>query len=279
MNSSSNNIVLGTAQFGLDYGISNKNGKPSRLIIERILNEAYSQNIQYLDTASSYGDAENLIGQFNQGRFEIISKFMPEKDEGLLEEQLHKSLNNLQTNKIYAYLAHRPTEIIKNPKIWENLIKFKKKGLVDKIGVSFDNHEEYTQISNLKIQLDIAQMPFNYFDNRFEQAALNLKSSGCEIHSRSTYLQGLFFIKSNKLSPFFSSVKHILKELQLNYGDELKLVLLKYVLNLPYVDKVVLGVENDKQLRENLKKSHFNLDEKLTVEIEKKIIQPSKWKI
>ena len=53
-----NKIILGTAQFGLDYGINNQNGKVSDKDVDQILNYAFESGIKELDTASSYGNSE-----------------------------------------------------------------------------------------------------------------------------------------------------------------------------------------------------------------------------
>ena len=59
-----NKIVLGTAQFGLDYGINNKRGRIRADEVLRMLDEAASSGIDTVDTAYSYGDSEKIIGDF-----------------------------------------------------------------------------------------------------------------------------------------------------------------------------------------------------------------------
>ena len=54
--------ILGTAQFGLDYGVSNKLGKIRDEEIKNILICAKKYGVQYLDTANAYGDSEEKIG-------------------------------------------------------------------------------------------------------------------------------------------------------------------------------------------------------------------------
>ena len=56
-------IILGTAQLGMNYGITNKKGKLNFKESKDILNQAISFGIKTLDKAQNYGDAENLIGQ------------------------------------------------------------------------------------------------------------------------------------------------------------------------------------------------------------------------
>ena len=56
-------LGLGTVQFGLDYGVSNRAGRPDESEVAAILARAIEAGIGYLDTAPAYGDAESLIGR------------------------------------------------------------------------------------------------------------------------------------------------------------------------------------------------------------------------
>ena len=59
-------ICLGTVQFGMDYGITNDLGQISKDEAKLILAKAYSNNIEFIDTAQSYGNSEQIIGETNQ---------------------------------------------------------------------------------------------------------------------------------------------------------------------------------------------------------------------
>ena len=54
-------LIIGTANFGLNYGIKNNYNKLSFEKVKKILNYAKKNKIQVIDTASSYGDAELKI--------------------------------------------------------------------------------------------------------------------------------------------------------------------------------------------------------------------------
>ena len=54
-------IVLGTAQFGMSYGLNNKKKIPFN-IIKKIINKARKRKINFLDTAISYGNCEKILG-------------------------------------------------------------------------------------------------------------------------------------------------------------------------------------------------------------------------
>ena len=51
-------LILGTAQFGLPYGISNQRGQIPEAEVAAILAEAAKAGIDTLDTAAAYGSSE-----------------------------------------------------------------------------------------------------------------------------------------------------------------------------------------------------------------------------
>src|SRR5690606_7953438 len=108
MNNFTDKIGLGSVQFGIPYGISNKVGITTVSEVEKILNVAYNKGIRIIDTARSYGTSEKIIGKLNNGRFNIISKFMPSNDYEDIRFQCDESLNLLKVDNLYGYLAHRP---------------------------------------------------------------------------------------------------------------------------------------------------------------------------
>ncbi|MEM5650763.1 aldo/keto reductase [Bacillus cereus] len=57
-------LALGTVQLGLHYGIGNIMGKPDREEALNIIQYAINNGIDVLDTASSYGNSEAIIGEY-----------------------------------------------------------------------------------------------------------------------------------------------------------------------------------------------------------------------
>lgn len=243
-------IGIGTVQFGLPYGVSNSSGQTSLNEAKEILNFAKLNQINYLDTAPAYGNAESVLGTIGVDQFRVISKFMPCSDTETLNIQLEETLKNLKIDSLHGYLAHRPMEL--NQKQWEELLMLKQESKVGKIGFSLNEPKEVDFLLNSGMIPDLIQVPYNYFDNRFKDILIDLKSQGCEIHIRSAFLQGLFFSDIQKLPSFFDEVKKYIIELQINLSNNLSGALLKYVLSLDFVDVVIMGVENEKQLKSNL---------------------------
>ncbi len=273
-----NRLALGTVQFGLNYGISNSIGKPSIHGIEEILNLAHQSNIDLLDTANAYGVAEQVIGKIHGERFDIVTKFLPESQNGLFENQFQGSLEKLKVESICGLLAHRPMDVVDNPEIWNKMQELKENQKVKKIGFSFDRPEEYDAVVKKSFRPDLVQVPYNYFDDRFFDIINELKDNGCEIHVRSAYLQGLFFTNTSKLPLFFDDVKGVITNLQNIHHELLPSALLKFVLDNDSVDKVVIGIQNKQQLQNTLESlTRAPILEKLTKKINSKILQPSLW--
>lgn len=269
-------IGIGTVQFGLNYGISNKHGKTSEIEIEKILNAAKAHGMKYIDTASAYGNSEEMLGNNDLSCFKIVSKFMSPSLGSRISHQLDQSLDKFNLDSIYGYLAHRPRQVLEYPEQWKELQGFKDQGTVEKIGFSLNEPKELYPLLEKGYFPDLVQVPYSYFDRRFEAIMIDLKNRGCEIHTRSTFLQGLFFMEPEKLNSFFEEVKPLLKELQKK--SPLNGALMKFVVEKPFIDKVIIGVENEEQLVQNIN----NIKKapalpKLESKITDNILIPSRW--
>jgi aryl-alcohol dehydrogenase-like predicted oxidoreductase len=214
-------IGLGSVQFGLPYGVSNYHGQTSTKEVTSILSYAENSGITYIDTASAYGNAEKVLGSNNLNNFRIISKFMPDGKDNSISLQLNKSLSLLKIDSLYGYLSHRPISLISNQNQWEELLVLKQQNKIKKIGFSLNEPSEFDLLYQEGMIPDLVQVPYNYFDNRFISIIKALKKEGCEIHTRSTFLQGLFFTNVKKLPPFFDEIKNSITELQNNLGVNL----------------------------------------------------------
>ena len=247
----SEKLGLGTVQFGLNYGISNTGGQTPQEEVTRILSVALQHKITTLDTASAYGNAEAVLGEAGAKGFSIVSKFMTPTDGETIAAQLNSSLYNLKQERLYGYLAHRPEELLNKPQLWEELQGFKDSGLIEKTGFSLNRPEELEALLDKGMVPDLIQVPYNYLDGRFEVLMKELHDKGCEIHTRSAFLQGLFFRNPLELPDFFNPIKPILTDLK-QESKSLSASLLTYVLEKTFIDKVIIGVENVLQLEQNL---------------------------
>lgn len=280
--SKSQKIALGTVQFGLDYGISNSTGKTSLEEARKILDTAFNHGIEILDTAQAYGISESVLGLCHANRFKIITKINPTNcDKSSAEQLVQKSLQGLSLDKLYGMLFHSASSALQNPRIVEELKELQEQGIIEKIGFSLYTPDELYELVKLYGRPDIIQIPYNILDKRFEDMAQNLHKNGVEIHTRSTFLQGLFFKSTEELTEFFQPVIPYLNELKYIFPDKGKLaqVLLGNSLSKEFIDYVVLGVNNHLQLQENLKISDIYLDDipRQLNTIPKNILLPYLW--
>jgi len=242
-------LGLGTVQFGTDYGISNSSGQVSKAEVSNILNYCRQNDINILDTASGYGNAEQVLGEFDLLDFKVISKFLPNSSNLEFDRQLENTLENLGLPQIYGYLAHRPERLIDNRWEWEALKNAKEEKKVEKIGFSLNSPKELDRLLQLNLIPDLVQVPYNYLDRRFEGHLKDLKKEQIEIHTRSVFLQGLFFTDFDKLSNHFNSAIPFLKSLK--KSPKLSGQLLNFVLSKDFIDKVIIGTQSLTQLQTN----------------------------
>ena len=284
-----NKIILGTAQFGLDYGINNQSGKVTDKDINQILNYAFENGIKELDTASAYGNSEVLIGSFIKKNpkkiFNINTKISSKKES--LEFQIRKSLNRLEIDRINKLLFHS-IDLYFHFK--NELIEFysKNKGvLFMNIGVSVYTNYEIQSLLNEEF-ISTLQAPFNLFDNYFQRGEVFEKAyqNGKTIDVRSVFLQGLFFKKEmefkKELKPLVNYLKKI-KNISLDSGYSIESLALGYVKSFNFVDKILIGVDSIYQLKRNLNQFKLNLPNNIKNKIDLikikdiNLLNPSMW--
>ena len=272
-------LVLGTVQFGLQYGV-NSAGRPSEEAVKGILSEAAKGGITTLDTSSAYGNSEEILGECITAdeNFKIVSKYP--KGETPVSEMFNGSLNRLRVKKLYGYLLHHFEVYKNNPKIWDEFVALKESGKVQKIGFSLYIPEELEFILKNKSPFDLIQVPFNIFDKKFLPYMKQMHENGVEIHVRSTFLQGLFFKDRNTLPEKLQPMKKYLLQLDefsKKTGLSISEIALNYNLQNPYIDGVLIGVDNVEQLQTNLKSVK---DTPIDIEIEVKeqeLLNPVNW--
>ena len=103
-------FMLGTAQFGSAYGITNELGQPSKKEIEEILDFSFEANIEYLDTALSYGNSLEILSGYlkknNYKNFKMVTKFSLLSDYDEIYHQLVDFLDKTSCYPFYSLLLH-----------------------------------------------------------------------------------------------------------------------------------------------------------------------------
>lgn len=280
-------LALGTVQFGMNYGIASA-GRPDIDSIKDILQKAFEENIDILDTSSGYGDAEEILGKvicrLNEP-FRIVSKY-PQGDHNV-ETIFNVTLRHLGVSKLYGYLLHHFEVYRENPSVWEDFEKLKQNGKVEKIGFSIYSPEELELLLNRNVDFDLIQFPYNIFDRQFEPYLQLLKEKNVEVHTRSVFLQGLFFkdikLLPSKLLPLGGYLSELHQYCAI-HNISIEQLALNYVLNEDKIDRVLIGIDNLEQLKANLYTAGQNISEtdisfinSINIK-EKKLLNPANWK-
>ena len=282
-------LGLGSAQWGLNYGIANTFGQPSSEEVSNIINLASKKGIKVIDTAKSYGNSENVIGQNNLNDFKIITKISLNNftEKKSLTDQFYESLNNLGLKTLYGLLIHNCDELfsLDSQLLIDLLVNLKNQGLVEKIGFSAYNSKQINKVLSL-FKPDIVQIPFNVFDQRLlNDGTLNiLKNQHIEVHARSIFLQGLLTMNISQTPKYFYKWKNLLESWHgycMDIGSSPKSVALSFSSSQNLIDKVIIGIEKSTQLREiiDLPAVSSNLNLSFLACEDENLINPSSWKI
>lgn len=283
-------IILGTVQFGLSYGINNTSGLVSAVEAHKILDLALKSGIKTLDTAAVYGTSEQVIGDFinskGQNPFDIITK-LKLKDGETCKTSLRKSYTSLGIDHVDTLMFHSYADYMNTKGELGGLLDSQKGKGFNKLGVSVYTNQELEAVAS-DLNIDLVQAPFNLLDNHTlrSNALTKCKEHNKEVHTRSAYLQGLFFMKSTdlpeRLRPLSKELR-VIHDLAKDAGISIGALALSYVLSKPYIDGVLIGVDSLKQLEQNLVwartqnlKSHFEIIDSLIVK-EVSLLNPVNW--
>jgi aryl-alcohol dehydrogenase-like predicted oxidoreductase len=195
-------ICLGTAQFGLPYGITNAAGQVAEPEVLALLAEAAAAGLTLLDTAQAYGDAEVVLGRtLPPGHdFRLISKLPAQSqaaftadDRFAWDQAFERSLVRLGAPCLDALLLHNAADLGKpGGEILQRwMVSLRDRGLVRRLGLSIYGPDDLDGVA-LDL-LDLVQLPLSLYDQRLlvDGTIARLRSQGCAIHARSLYLQGL----------------------------------------------------------------------------------------
>ena len=253
-------FVLGTAQFGSHYGITNTSGAPSDDDVQELLNYCLTKGINLLDTASAYGNSLERISNFCSKKkdvhIDIINKFSVKDDFYQIYENLLNTLKNSGLKKFYGLLIHDPANLKdSNQKhLISFLEKIKRENIVEKIGVSIYVPEDLKTILDV-YPFELIQCPLNIFDQQLLASPLfhEFKKRNMEIHARSLFLQGVLLAPNlpetiKDLDPLWKAYKYALHERDLKPLQ----FIMSWVKSIKGVDKWVVGVNKKKELSEIL---------------------------
>ena len=259
-------MTLGTAQFGMNYGIKNKNGQPPEQESIKILDYANQNNINSFDTASAYGTSEIILGSWLKGKnldsIEITTK-LPWLDsnimgyielEKIINRHVEESLQKLGLNKINHYLIHNFLNVREYKSgIFEILEKLKTQKIIGSYGCSIYDIEDLEYLNQFKI--GSIQIPGSIFNQRIlnSKHLSNLRQNEVKVFVRSAFVQGLLFMNEEEvpltlknINPYLNKLKHLTEQSNITVFE----AAFNFVRNHPNIDKIVFGVDSLEQLNE-----------------------------
>jgi aryl-alcohol dehydrogenase-like predicted oxidoreductase len=272
----------------MDYGIANRKGQMSYDVASSILDLAKKKGINTLDTAKIYGNSEEVIGQYLElhpdSSWEIITKISNHKKNISIQV-----LDSYEKLNIYpSVILSHSAELFLDNKFQEEIAEAKDKQLLNKVGVSLYTEAEILSVMVSNNKPEVIQLPLNILDKRLYQSGIlaHIHASGIEVHVRSAFLQGLFYISESALSDYFSDaflsitkLKIIASEAQITLAE----LSLLWLVSLDEVSQIIIGVDDVDQLSSNLATlnkdiEHSVFKEAMSVIYENEsILNPSLW--
>ena len=264
-------LGLGTVQFGLDYGVSNTEGKVQPDEAARILATARQRGVRIIDTAASYGDSERVLGELTGGGdpYRIVTKLpsigrerVTDRDIDGLRRSVDESLDRLRRSRIYGLLVHQADDLTApgGDGIYRLMDELKVSGIVEKTGVSVYTADQIDRIVE-RYAIDLIQVPVNVFDQRLISSGSigMLHARGIEIHARSIFLQGLLLMPPESIHSRFAPYRNLIATyhsfLALHGMTPLEGAF-AFARSIPEIDVVLTGVTSVKEFEANADAFH-----------------------
>tara|TARA_R110000824_G_scaffold400686_1_gene608845 strand:- start:13259 stop:14890 length:1632 start_codon:yes stop_codon:yes gene_type:complete len=273
---SSKRMVLGTAQFGLTYGITNTRGRPIQEQVNALIHTAIANGVKYIDTARAYGESEQVLGKALSGgwgsRATIVTKLSPLNDcpvdasssviEAYVERSFFQSCHALRVLSLDVLMLHRADHLVAwQGAVLKALYSLKQQNLIRQLGVSVQSPDE--ALLALKFEsVEFIQLPFNILDYRWDavidKISLVRQHRPLVIHARSALLQGLLATSQMDLweraccTNAIEVIDWLQNKAKEHANCDVVELSLRYVLAQSWIDGVVIGVETRDQLVDNL---------------------------
>lgn len=254
-------LAIGTAQFGMDYGVANAGGRLNFDDARSVVELARASGIDTIDTAVAYGTSQQTLGRIGVEGLHVITKLpaftgTAEEIPDWVARTVAGALEQLDLTSIYALMFHHADDL-RGPNgaaLYEEVVRLRETGVVSRVGVSIYDPEELVAIT-ARYELDLVQSPYNVLDRRIAESGWldRLVETGVEVHTRSVFLQGLLLMKANERPAYFAPWSASLREWDewcARKGISPLEAALGFVLGDDRVDRVLVGVDGPAQMIE-----------------------------
>ncbi len=259
-----NKLCVGTVQLGRSYGPQKNKKIISLNELSKFVSYLKKNKIRYIDTALNYNFDKRIKNlNISLKDFKVITKIQsPKKFKSDYKKktifEIKQMLSNLRIKSFYAILLHDSKDLKKNDYLkFLSLVKLLKKMKLTKYyGISIYSQIEFYNFRKYG-KPEIVQGQLNIFDQSLlkKNFLKKLKRDGIKFHARSIFLQGLLTTNISKLRKYFNIWSQLFIEWNTfckNKGFSNLTVAANFVLNNSLVDKIVVGFQNQNELKEFL---------------------------
>lgn len=253
-------LAVGTAQFGMAYGIAGANAAVPEGEARRILEVSAAAGVRLLDTAPVYGDIEQRLAMLCDGLpFFVVSKIpaLPAEIAGRevrpwVEATVARSLQRLG-GRLSVLLFHRADDLLgdRGDEAWRAASDLLPPDV--RLGVSGYSPDDVSAVCR-RFPVSVAQLPGSAIDQRLRGVAD--RSSffrGAEVHLRSVFLQGLLLMDSAVAARRVPAGGRVLSRWQewcRHRGIDRATAALAIARGLPDVSSCVIGMDSSEQAAE-----------------------------
>jgi len=201
MRDAGSRLVLGTAQWGSAYGVTNVRGALTDADVAAVVEEALARGVSMADThrttdpSHGYGRALSRLRPWAD-RFRVTTKVFGGTSADLPAlAQLEATLEELGVPAVHACLVHDWSALSDGEAaaVAEALAEALHQGLAVRVGVSAYDADELERAERVFGRLGAVQVPASPVDQRLRQSPVTarLAAAGTEVQVRSVFLQGL----------------------------------------------------------------------------------------
>ena len=281
-------IILGTANFGQQYGIIPNLATDRQDSARKLLVLAQESRMRGIDTSRSYKNAEKLIGLNSDliENFEITTKLNLTDcaNTDSVISSIRESLEMMRIPILSKTLVH-DTRLLscENKSFAHGLEKAVELELTEEIGVSVYTKEEiqisYDDFPTFKN----FQIPFSLANTKLLSTALQIQKESYSISVRSIFLQGLLLLKVHQVPEHLAEAKPFISYIQkfaVENGITVAQLCIEFVLHSLPLATIVIGVNSEEQLREIISMSQKKIRWDLfdPPPLEESITDPRYWK-
>ena len=283
-------LILGTANFGMPYGLGAQEKNLELLDIVDILETVKSEGFLHIDTASSYENSEAIIGNVisKSDSWNITTKLKQSEcvSAESIVQSVEKSLVRTKQKKYWSVLLHHPQALFEShsDEVLRGLTEILDLELTQHVGISAYDELEIVQAKTVAPFLTTFQISENVCNQSLASSSylLALASENNHIFVRSIFLQGLLLMDPNALPDKVVSAKPSLQELRV-FCEKLNLTILElcigYAKSLAWSSGLIFGV-NSKQHVLDISKAFntvIDIDYSKVPKLDDWLLDPRNW--